>query len=333
VNGETEYYISEITESLPMGTALTLTVVDTANFAYWRDGKNKIVSRDPTLTVTVAGADEYVAVFNTKLTGKVTVIYESYYAQIIARTQLNVSGAKKWTTPATPTRYGYLCEGWSLEGDALVAAIEQALATATTDDDVIVITPIYTLPEASAEVVVVNGTGSGVYQVNNFVTIRSNVPAAGMKFAYWVDGTGKIVSYRTNYQFFLSESVTFTAVYVSEDTVINPTGITTILEVSKDVANGKLIFVSWSVIPEDYKIIKAGVIVTTDKTVGESGDGFNADTALKTVTGTTESGQLRYTYSVKSSKVVYVRAYLVCSDADGVPHTVYGETVSASLSD
>jgi hypothetical protein len=154
-----------------------------------------------------------------------------------------------------------------------------------------------------------------------------------MKFAYWVDGTGKIVSYRTNYQFFLSESVTFTAVYVSEDTVINPTGITTILEVSKDVANGKLIFVSWSVIPEDYKIIKAGVIVTTDKTVGESGDGFNVDTALRVATGTTDAGQLRYTYSVKSSKVVYVRAYLVCSDANGVLHTVYGETVSASLAE
>ena len=93
------------------------------------------------------------------------------------------------------------------------------------------------------------------------------------------------------------------------------------------------IFVSWSVIPEDYKIIKAGVIVTTDKTVGESGDGFNADTALRVATGTTDAGQLRYTYSVKSSKVVYVRAYLVCSDANGVLHTVYGETVSASLAE
>jgi hypothetical protein len=246
---------------------------------------------------------------------------------------LNVSGAKKWTTPATPTRYGYLCEGWSLEGDALVAAIEQALATATTDDDVIVITPVYTLPEASAEVVVVNGTGGGVYQVNNFVTIQANAPAAGMKFAYWIDGNGTIVSYRTDYQFFLSETVTYEAVYVTENTAVNPEGLTCILEVSEDTANGKMIFVSWSVVPENFKIVKAGVIVTTDKTVGESGDGFNADTALKTVTGTTESGQLRYTYSVKSSKVVYVRAYLVCSDADGVLHTVYGETVSASLSD
>jgi hypothetical protein len=182
-------------------------------------------------------------------------------------------------------------------------------------------------------VVVVNGTGSGVYQVNDFVTIRANSPAAGMKFAYWVDGNGTVVSYRTDYRFFLSESATFEAVYVTEDTVVNPEGLTTILEVSEDAANGKLIFVSWSVVPENYKIIKAGVIVTTDKTVGESGDGFNVDTALKPVTGTTEAGQLRFTYSVKSSKVVYVRAYLVCSDADGVIYTVYGNTVSACLTD
>ena len=333
MNGSSESYISEIRYGVPYGAEMTLTVTDTANFAYWRDRNNKIVSREPAYTFTVTGADEFVAVFNTKLTGKVTVVYESYYAQVIARTQLSAGSAATWKTPDTPTRLGFTCTGWSLEGDALVAAVESALATETTDDDVIVITPVYVRPADLYTVVVENGTGGGEYAYDTFVTLQADQPAEGMKFAYWVDENGTVLSYRTDYRFFVTENTTVKAVFVTEEAPVEPVGITVVQSVRKDTANGKLHFVSWAVVPEDCAILKAGFLVSTDQAVAESSEGITAENAARVATGTTEEGQLRYTYSVKSSKVVYGRAYLVYSDADGVLHTVYGETVSASLAD
>ena len=333
IDGEAEYFISEIQGRILLGTEVTLTVYDLDNFAYWKDQNNKIVSRTASHTFIVTGQDVFTAVYNTKITGKVTVIYESYYSQIIARTQLNVRGARNWETPDTPTRFGYACTGWSLEGDALVKAIENALATETTEDDVIVITPVYVLPSDACTVTVENGIGSGVYLLGKFVTAFANQPAEGEKFAYWIDETGTVLSYRPDYSFFATEDTVITAVFVAEDTVIDPIGLTRMLSITKDHENGKIIFVSWAVVPENCKILKAGVIVTTNQSVAESGDGFNADSALRVGTGTTEDGQLRFTYSLKTSKVVYARTYLVYSDENGEMITIYGDVIRTSLAE
>ena len=50
--------------------------------------------------------------------------------------------------------------------------------------------------------------------------------------------------------------------------------------------------------------------------------------------GTTTKHNYKYTWtkgSVTESQTSYVRAYLVYTDANGNTHTVYGETVSATL--
>jgi ABC-type sugar transport system substrate-binding protein len=124
-----------------------------------------------------------------------------------------------------------------------------------------------------------------------------------------------------------------TAVFVAEDIVIDPIGLTRMLSITKDHENGKIIFVSWAVVPENCKILKAGVIVATNQSVAESGDGFNADSALRVGTGTTEDGQLRFTYSLKTSKVVYARTYLVYSDENGEMITIYGDVIRTSLAE
>jgi hypothetical protein len=214
-----------------------------------------------------------------------------------------------------------------------VKAIENALATETTEDDVIVITPVYDLPPDACIVTVENGIGSGVYLLGKFVTAFANQPAEDEKFAYWIDETGTVLSYRPDYSFFATEDTVITAVFVAEDIVIDPIGLTRMLSITKDHENGKIIFVSWAVVPENCKILKAGVIVTTNQSVAESGDGFNADSALRVGTGTTEDGQLRFTYSLKTSKVVYARTYLVYSDENGEMITIYGDVIQTSLAD
>ena len=98
--------------------------------------------------------------------------------------------------------------------------------------------------------------------------------------------------------------------------------------------NGKLIFISFSSVPEGFTITKAGVIITRDSAVGTSGDGFNDKTAQYTIGNPWSGTAYRYTLTLGNQQagvVWYARAYLVYTDANGNSHTVYGDVVSQSL--
>ncbi len=323
-----EYYTSEITQNYAVGTVLTLVAEDTDHFGYWKNGSNLIVSRDPSYTFTVTGAENIIAVYNTKARGKVTVIFESLYGQVMARTQVTEAGALNMVFPTPPPKYGNVCEGWEYTASELAALVGAALSTSDTTDDVIVVKPVYSVIPEVHTVTVIGGSGSGEYMTNKNLLVVANAPDEKRKFSHWEDEDGNILSYNAKYSFIVSRTTTVVAVYVDQDAIINPVGITQITEISYDVNSGIYTFISWSTIPEGCKIHKAGLILATDPSIGTDPERFTDETAFRVVGGTTDSTSYRYVYTAKTSKTCYVRAYLVYTDTAGNLVTIYGDIVT-----
>lgn len=139
----TERFSSENYAEYALGTIITLTAEDAAGFGYWRDGNNTILSESPEYSFIVSGDATVTAVFNTKATGKATVIFMSDYGQVMSRTQVSAKNAGSIQIPDVPRKYGYESVGWQYSAEQIAALVGQVLATADTADDVIVVRPVY----------------------------------------------------------------------------------------------------------------------------------------------------------------------------------------------
>ncbi|WP_143160770.1 InlB B-repeat-containing protein [Hespellia stercorisuis] len=320
------------TEAYTLGTTITLTT-NGDKFAYWTNAAGMILSRKQEYTFTVTGKDTITAEFDST-TGGTIVNFISFYNQVMKRNQW--SNAADITIAEAPTRYGYTFKCWSIDGteyeteDALKEVIAAQIESKA---EKLTVTPVYTKETASYTVTVIGGTGSGLYEVNAVASVTANAAEAGMKFANWTDLTGKIVSYNETYQFYVIGDTTLTANFVEEATVVEEKGTTEIVDIVKDTTNNKITFVSMSTVPVGCTILKAGVIATADSDVGTSGDGFNKDTAA-IVRGNAWSGNAyRYSWTIKTTKTVYVRAYLEYKDNEGNQIVVYGSMTQDNINE
>ncbi len=332
-DGEPDYFTSENTTYYPLGAVITVCAIDDGYFGYWKNESNVIVSRETSYSFVVTENVTISAVYNNKATNKVTVIFESYYGQVMARTQVTPDGAMAIELPGVPSRYGYIPLGWELYNDGIRDAVTAKLQTATFDDDILIVRPLYSVIPNTYTVNVIGGSGSGSYISDTFLTVRANYPETGKKFAYWIDQSGTIVSYNTEYGFYVNADCVLTAVYVDAGTSVEPVGLTKVIDIVHDEENGKFTFVSWSVVPDGCRIEAAGIVYTTDATVAASESSFTTDNdAVKLRTGSSDGTSYRYSWTVKTSKVIYVRAYLAYTDSAGNVITVYGNiTSNASL--
>ena len=87
---------------------------------------------------------------------------------------------------------------------------------------------------------------------------------------------------------------------------------------------------------DEYEIVKAGVIATLDANIANGT--FDDQTATypraQSVNGSSDNYYFTWTKSnVTSEDTVYVKAYLIYKDADGVEHTIYGDLVTATLTE
>ena len=335
INGNSK--TTEVTSSYPLGTQITV-VCNDSDFEYWKNSAGMVVSRDKSYTFTVTGKETISAVFNTIAENKATVVFESYYGQVIARDQY-AAGATLTETPGLPFRYGYTALGWDYNGDGTYNAKTDTFAKAleigfASKDKLVKILPVYQLNETTYQITVENGTGAGTYKQNEVVTVVANAASEYMKFSHWEDEAGNILSYNEKYQFYAAKSITVTAVYVAVTEKVEAKGTTEIVDKYVDKANGKLTFVSMSTVPEGCTIDKAGIIATKDESVGTSGDGFNAGTAAYVRGNSWTGNAYRYTWNkskVGSGETWYVRAYLVYTDAEGNVNKVYGDMVSLTM--
>lgn len=331
VNGDGKSTSTTIT--FPIGSKVTV-ISNDANFEYWKNNAGMVVSRNKEYTFTVTGTETLSAVINNVIAEKATILFESYYGQVMARDQLASGGSM--TIPGVPTRYGHTALGWDFNGDGVYDAGSDTLEAAITrgfnsTNNLVKVTPVYQVKEVAYVITVTNGTGSGNYRQNEVVTAVADAAPAGQKFSHWKDASDKILSYNEMYQFFAAKNTMIEAVYVPAETLIQAVGTTEIVDYYKDTQNNKLVFVSMSTVPEGCTIDKAGVIATKDSAVGQSGEGFNASTAEYVLGNAWSDTSYRYTLSignVTAGTTWYVRAYLVYTDGDGNVHTIYGKMVS-----
>ena len=332
INGDAKS--TSITADYTLGTTITV-ATDTAKFAYWKNSYGMILSRSASYTFTVTGADTITAVFDTVVENKATLVFESAYGQVMAREQLATGGSME--IPSLPYRNGYTAKGWDMNGDGVYSADDTVAAAITrglaATNNMVVISPVYELKTATYTITVTGGTGGGTYNQNDKVTVTANEPGENQKFSHWTDGTS-IMSYNASYQFFADRNLELTAVFVADTEVVDAKGTTEIISTSKDATAKTMTFVSLSSVPNAWTISMAGIIATNDATIANSGDGFNDKTATFVRGHSASANYCRYTWTkskVDTGDVWYVRAYLVCVDAAGNTHTIYGDMVSQTM--
>lgn len=333
IDGAEEFYTTEISTNIPFDAKVIVTAVDNEDFAYWRNSANVIVSRTPEFSFYVTVAETYTAVYNTKATNKVTVIYESLFNQVMGRMQVSIDGIDSMVEPSVPTRFGYTIVGWEYSKTDIKALAENVLATEETTDDVIVVKPVYTKDAQTITVTVNGGTGSGEYEKDSVITVVAAAAPAGQKFSHWEDSEGTVLSYRTDYMFYVMKDIILNAVFVSENTEVIPAGVAAIIDIVRDVENRKISFAAFSNVPDGFTIKNAGVIATADASIGNNAEGFTVDTATYVRGGaeSTTSKRFIWTKSNVGSETWYARAFLTYTDTDGNSYTVYGAVVSAAL--
>ena len=340
INCDREYTINGIskssatTESYPIGSKITLSCDDT-DFAYWQNNAGTILSRESKYSFVVTGKETISAVFNEIVDNKVTLIFESFYGQVIATKQL--ASDEIANNPDLPVRTGYTALGWDFDGDGKITendtlknAIEIGLKL---DSRTVKIVPVYELIDETYTITVENGTGSGVYNENDIVTAVAKEAETGMKFSHWKDNAnGNILSYNEKYVFYVSEDTSIMAVYVETGTKVDAKGATNIVGLNQtDVSKGKgkLSFVSMSTVPNGCKINKAGIIATNNSKLANSNEFTDKKaTFVRGMSSNKKAVRYTWTKSVQSGETWYVRAYLVYTDLNGNVHTVYGDMIS-----
>ena len=303
------------------------------NFAYWTNSYGRVLSRTPSFTFRVNGAESLTAVYNTPEPDKAELVFESAYGQVMGRLKLAAGASVE--LPDVPSKNGYDPVGWDLNGDGVFDendTLESAIASGlAAEDKTVTILPVYKLRPNRYTVTVTGGNGAGTYNQNDVVTVKADAAPAGKKFSHWTDADGKILSYSGSYSFFAEKDIDLTANFVDDSEAVEAIGTTSMINMYANPGAKKLSFVSMSTVPAGCRIEFAGILATDDAAVA---NGTFDETTAKFVRGDAWSGSAyRYTWNkskVEAGTVWYARAYLVYTDVGGERHTVYGDVVHQS---
>jgi uncharacterized repeat protein (TIGR02543 family) len=176
------------------------------------------------------------------------------------------------------------------------------------------------------------------YGIDSVVDLSAQ-NVAGKQFLYWeVDGAKKSYSKDYGMRMFQGKDLTIRAIYGSESDLESQQPGTYISDIYRQYSGNKIVARSYSYVPDGYEIVKAGVVATLDANIAngtfddQPEDGKYVRT--KSVNGSSDNYYFTWTKSsVTSEQTVYVKAYLVYKDADGVEHTMYGDLVTATLTE
>ena len=176
----------------------------------------------------------------------------------------------------------------------------------------------------------INGETSGEFVPNTIIAVKADEPEAGYKFGYWKKN-GNTISYNPTYTFFApTENVELEAVYVEDTDDIERYGNAVIETVSPDKENKKIQFVSLLNVPEGCKILKAGIVATSDEEKSANLTDENADFVRYGENLTVRN--YKYTWTKTNvNETWYVKGYLVYEDANGEAKTVYSDLAKATL--
>jgi len=176
--------------------------------------------------------------------------------------------------------------------------------TNVTNDKVLVL-QYELLVDQVYEINVINGSGSGEYQFNSFVTATANPAAEGQYFNYWLVN-GDIVSYDEQLIFSALENSAVEAVF-SNSPIFKKPIVTMSGNLNLPDREGYMSFKGKFYIPEHYELVEYGMIasdVYTDMVLG------NPLVEVKQGLQHTESSS-EWLMSFSELSYSYVRAYLV----------------------
>lgn len=333
-------------QTVPGGTKFQVKYTGDKQFLYWRNDSDKIVSTNKEYTFELVSNTKLEAVVRKANSQNSMVYFVSQYEQVLSAFNVNQTVTEAAiVVPTAPVMPGYTFNGWLINGDetpvyapdqvpaAVVAAVQSAPGTP------IKVTPKFTRDAAEVTITyVVDGrtNTSPITEAGWYSSTAAEVGAAtGKPFMYWTDEAGNILSYNTKLVFYASgtQSAKYIAVYGDDEVVYDSTrfiyNLSAERQVIGSVVNGKYVanVVSIHALPEDYTVVEFGTIFTTNSTIGESGPGFNLDTAGKSA-NTTAKIVDAYTFTASIGNVgtkVYFRGYVVYKDANNVEQVAYSD--------
>ena len=173
--------------------------------------------------------------------------------------------------PSAPYLDGYEFTGWKIgdtiyDSEGLRSALVQLISQ---EPESITVNETYKQKDTLYTVNVVGGTladgsTSGQVKASEQLFITACLASEGQKFSHW-EKDGVIVGYEETYAFRMpsTDETTFTAKYVTEETDVDKVGTAYIESVTKTGEN-KVSFVSVVSVPEDKRILRAGVVANTE---------------------------------------------------------------------
>ncbi|MEE5993907.1 MAG: hypothetical protein V3G42_11790, partial [Oscillospiraceae bacterium] len=175
-----------------------------------------------------------------------------------------------------------------------------------------------------------NGETSAYFADGAIAVATADKPADGYKFGYWKKN-GSTISYNPTYTFFVtSDNVELEAVYLEDTDDIERYGNAVIESVSPDAESKKIQFVSLLNVPEGCKILKAGIVATSDETKSANLTDANADYVRYSENLTVRN--YKYTWTKTNvNETWYVKGYLVYETANGETKTIYSDIAKATL--
>lgn len=317
-NGSVEGWANGETKKFTLGDKVTLLAIpeDDSKLVYWKDEFGRVVSTDAEFTFDLGCPETFTAYFIEK--SKYLVTFKNGNGEIIKSVYLLEGDDVEF--PKAPALYGHKFIGWDKTAEEIKEAQED-----------VVVTALYEKLAQTVTVAVYGGSGSGVYNVKDYVTVVADEPKEGEKFAFWEDKAGNILSFTASYGFTVTRDIELFAVYQSEfdrdeaEATISITNVT--------VTDEKISFVAERVVPPGNSIITHGIIVTNDASIGESKTEFiiGKDGVLKASALTKGLiGVFVLNKVAEQNETWYARGYVIYKDSEGEVYTVYSDIVNAT---
>ena len=177
----------------------------------------------------------------------------------------------------------------------------------------------------------INSKTTGSYVSGTVLVAKADQAPAGYKFAYWKKN-GVTSSYSESYTFPLSRDMELEAVYTLIADEFQTDGTGQLEGFNADKENGKISVSVLHSVPNDCKILKAGIVATSNTAKLGNLTAETADYVRYKDEITVHNFEYTWTKTqVTPDQTWYIRSYLEYQDANGNVKTVYGDMVQATL--
>lgn len=253
-NGETY----SINVSVPKGELVTVDYLND-DFEAWLNDKNRTVSDKANYTFRIAGD----TVINCVSKNAGVVSFYNANGDLISSKKFTKFTSNSF--PAAPTLYGHTFTGWDKTAEEIDEAVKAGKSVKVTAQYKKNLT-YYSLVLNGGEVVDTSSDDyNGEMSFREFSTVTVKASFETPIFRYWVDGNGNIVSYRSEYKFYMTNNLELTAVYGETPVTKQPTVRT--ISAYYDKENKRSVFVSERDVPDEYKILETGFLLSSDNDI------------------------------------------------------------------